>query len=52
MAKLLIEKFKIENDNWSGCETTRWINLDIGPLPPSHRTWELTTILGFGSIAN
>lgn len=51
MAKSLIEKLKIESDNWSGCETTQWINPDIAPLPPSRRTWGLTTFLGFGSIA-
>ncbi|KAH7123283.1 NCS1 nucleoside transporter [Dactylonectria estremocensis] len=52
MAKSLVEKLKIENDSWSGCETTRWINPDIAPLPPNRRTWRVVAYLGFGSIAN
>ncbi|GJC94418.1 NCS1 nucleoside transporter [Colletotrichum higginsianum] len=52
MAKTLIERLRVRDDNEHGYETTKWINPDIAPLPPSRRTWGMWAFLGFGSISN
>jgi NCS1 family nucleobase:cation symporter-1 len=51
MAKSILQQLVIENDEYHGYATTKWINPDISPLPPSRRTWGYVAYLGFGSIA-
>ncbi|KAL3424363.1 NCS1 nucleoside transporter [Phlyctema vagabunda] len=48
----ILRKLTIQDDDYHGFATTKWINPDISPLPPSRRTWGYLAYLGFGSIAN
>ncbi|KIX05404.1 uncharacterized protein Z518_06276 [Rhinocladiella mackenziei CBS 650.93] len=52
VAKVVIQKLALSDDQFNGAATTRWINPDITPLPPPRRTWGRVAYLGFGSIAN
>ncbi|RVX68775.1 hypothetical protein B0A52_07661 [Exophiala mesophila] len=50
--KPVIEWLTLDNNEYNGAATTRWINPDITPLAPSRRTWGYLAYLGWGSIAN
>ena len=49
--KPVIEWLTLDNNEYNGAATTRWINPDITPLAPSRRTWGYLAYLGWGSIA-
>lgn len=46
----ILEKLAIHDDDYHGYITTKWINPDISPLPPSRRTWGYVDYLGFWQV--
>jgi len=43
----IIQRLAVRDDQYHGYVTTKWINPDISPLPPSRRTWGYVDYLGF-----